>query len=78
MASKKKQIKKLTEQVEFLETFVQVMKDYLKDYLNDEYHEGVSSGRNSTLDNLDAAIELKRNENDEIAVAVLEWAKERL
>jgi hypothetical protein len=74
MASKKKQIKKLSEQVDFLETLVEVMKDYL----NDEYHEGVASGRNSTFDNLDAAIELKRNENDDVAVAVLEWAKERL
>jgi len=74
MASKKKQIKKLTEKVEFLETFVQVMKDYL----NDEYEAGLESGRYASLDNLDAAIELKRNENDEVAVAVLEWAKERL
>jgi len=74
MASKKKQIRKLTEQVDFLQTLVDVMRDYY----SDEYHEGVASGRNSSLDNLDAAIELKRNENDEIAVAVLEWAKERL
>jgi hypothetical protein len=74
MASKKKQINILTDQVEFLQTLVKVMQSHY----TEEYEAGIESGRNSSLDNLDSAIELKRNENDEVAVAVLEWAKERL
>ncbi len=74
MASKKKQIRILTEQVEFLRTLVDVMQAHY----TGEYEAGLESGRYASLDNLDAAIELKRNENDEVAVAVLEWAKERL
>jgi hypothetical protein len=74
MASKKKQIRVLTEQVEFLQTLVDVMQVYY----SEEYEAGLESGRNCALDNIDSAIELKRNENDEVAVAVLEWAKERL
>jgi len=74
MASKKKQIRVLTEQVEFLQTLVDVMRVYY----SEEYEAGLESGRNCALDNIDSAIEIKRNENDEVAVAVLEWAKERL
>ncbi len=74
MASKKKQIRVLTEQVEFLQTLVEVMQIHY----SEEYEAGLESGRNCALDNIDSAIELKRNENDEVAVAVLEWAKERL
>jgi hypothetical protein len=50
----------------------------MQSHYTEEYEAGIESGRNSSLDNLDSAIELKRNENDEVAVAVLEWAKERL
>jgi hypothetical protein len=74
MASKKKQIRILTEQVEFLQTLVDVMQAHY----TGEYEAGLESGRNCALDNIDSAIELKRNAHDEIAVAVLEWAKERL
>ncbi len=74
MASKKKQIRVLTEQVEFLQTLVEIMQAHY----SEEYEAGLESGRNCALDNIDSAIELKRNENDEVAVAVLEWAKERL
>lgn len=46
--------------------------------LDEEYEAGVVAGRAAALDNLDALIEDKRNQDDSIAVAVLEWAKTRL
>lgn len=50
----------------------------LKGELEKEYEAGVKAGHAAALDNVDGLIEDKRLQNDHIAVAVLEWAKDRI
>lgn len=50
----------------------------LKEQIDREYEAGVKSGHAAAIDNVDALIEEKRRQNDHIAVAVLEWAKDRI
>jgi len=52
--------------------------DHLNSVLDDEYEAGVAAGALAVLDNLDALIEEKKHEVNLSAVAVLEWAKDKL
>ena len=50
----------------------------LNTVMDDEYEAGVAAGTLAVLDNLDALIEEKKDELNLSAVAVLEWAKDKL
>lgn len=52
--------------------------EHLNSVLDDEYEAGVVAGTMAVLDNLDALIEEKKDELNLSAVAVLEWAKDKL